>query len=158
MQGSNEVFEQTIRSLEGRFPQVAAEVRDEVNRGRLVKGADLPESERAVRQDRLTAKKLGRITKDEMAVVAYTDDERLALLCEAILTLAQTMTTTRRTLLKMMDLHGIDGNQIVFAEPDEVESEMLYVNLSDELGTTEQALTQITEILRPALQEVGTWH
>ncbi len=136
---------------------MAAEVRDEVNRGRLVKGADLPEGERVVRQDRLTAKKLGRITKDEMAVVAYTDDERLALLCEAILTLAQTMTATRGTLLKMIDRHGIDGSQVVFAEPDEAESERLYINLSDELAAAKQALAQVTEILQPALQEVGTW-
>jgi hypothetical protein len=155
MQPNAEVFERTIRTLNESFSDVAAQVREEVNRGRLVKSSDLSEADRTSREDRLSEKRLGRISKDEIAVVAYGNDEKVILLCEAVLSLAKTMTATRSVLLNMARIHGLSGMEIVFTEPDESDSESLRINLADELTTTKEALSKVSGYLQPVLQEVG---
>ncbi len=69
MQDSAEIYEELIGRLEAAAAPVAVQVREEVGRGRLVKGSKLPEGERQERQFRLSEAKLGRITDDEMAVL-----------------------------------------------------------------------------------------
>jgi hypothetical protein len=96
MQDSAEIYEELIRRVEERAPSLATQIREEVARGRLVQGSKLPEGERQERQSRLVEANLGRIGKDDMAVLPYTADERLALFSQTLLTLAQTMTESRR--------------------------------------------------------------
>ncbi|ROO51250.1 hypothetical protein EDC02_6122 [Micromonospora sp. Llam0] len=76
--GSAEVVDQIMRTLDRELPDIAAQIREEITRGRMVKGSKLPERIRQDRQDALKAQRLGRIGKDELADVPYTGDESLA--------------------------------------------------------------------------------
>jgi len=148
VQEGAESYDELIALLEDRLgTPLAAQIRDEVARGRLVQGSQLPEHQE--RQSRLAQAKLARIRNDEMAELLYTGDERLALLCQALLTLAQTMTETRRALLSL-------AREVRFAEPDG--TEVVGFDLNDELAKAEQALSQVSSLLEPVRQEVGVWH
>jgi len=155
MQESAEIYEELIRRVGERSDSLAAQIREEVARGRLVPGSKLPEGEREERQSRLAEAKLGRIGKDEMAVLPYTGDERLALLCQALLTLAQTMTESRRTLLELTTDNDLPHPRVLFTEPDETDS--IEFDLPVELSNAERALGQVTNLLRPVQEEVGRW-
>jgi hypothetical protein len=155
MQESAEIYEELIRQVEERAAPVATQIREEVARGRLVQGSKLPEGERQERQFRLTEAKLGRIGKDEMAVLPYTGDERLALLCETLLTLARTMTESRRAVLELVTDYELPHTQIRFTEPDETEA--VEFDLAVELAKAEQALEQVSYRLQPVQEEVGRW-
>jgi hypothetical protein len=152
---SAEIYEELIRRIEERAAPLAAQIREEVARGRLVQGSKLPESERQERQSRLVEAKLGRIGKDEMAVLPYTGDERLALLCQTLLTLAQTMTESRRTLLELATEHDLLHTHVRFTEPNE--TEVAEFDLTAELSRAEQALARVNALLEPVREEVGVW-
>jgi hypothetical protein len=155
MQESAEIYEELIRRVGERSESLAAQIREEVARGRLVQGSKLPEGEREERQSRLAEAKLGRIGKDEMAVLPYTGDERLALLCQALLTLAQTMTESRRALLELTTDNDLPHTRVLFTQPDETGSAEF--DLPVELSNAERALEQVTNLLGPVQEEVGRW-
>lgn len=158
MQDSAEIYEELIRRLEAAaIAPVAVQVREEVGRGRLVKGAKLPEGERQERQSRLSEAKLGRITDDEMAVLPYSGDQRLALLCETLLTLAETMAASRRAVLTFATHHDLPSRFVEFRAPDEVEAETAHADLEADVAKAEQALAQVRQVVQPLRQEVGTW-
>lgn len=155
MQGSDEAYEELIRRIEERFVPLAVQIREEVARGRWVQGAELPESERQERQVRLVEAKLGRLGRDDMAVVAYTGDERLALLCQSLLTLAQTMTESRRALLEPTTDHDLPHTRTRFTEPDETDPTEF--DLTVELSAAEHALEQVASLLGRVQEKAGIW-
>ncbi len=157
VEGSAEVYEDLIRRVEVAAAPVAGQVRDEVTRGRLVKGSKLPAGERQARQSRLSEHKLGRISDDEMAVMPYTGDQRLALLCDTLLTLAQTMAASRRAVLAFAADHEIQSRFVEFADPDEVDTQTVHIDLEAEAAKAEQVLARVRELVAPVGQEVGTW-
>jgi hypothetical protein len=155
VQDSAEIYEELLGRVEERAAPLAAQIREEVARGRLVQGSKLPEDERHERQFRLAEANLGRIGKDDMAVLPYTGDERLALLCQTLLALAQTMTESRRALLEVAIGHDLPHTQLRFTEPDETQA--VEFDLAAELSRAEQALGRVKSLLEPVRQEVGEW-
>jgi hypothetical protein len=121
----------------------------------LVQESKLPQGERDERQSRLTEANLEKIKRNEMAVVPYTGDERLALLCQTLLTLAQTMTESRRALLELAVDHNLPHTQIQFTEPNEVG--IIEFDLAADLPQAEIAFADVKSALEPVLQEVGGW-
>ncbi|XVU22084.1 hypothetical protein ACQPZJ_33095 [Actinoplanes sp. CA-054009] len=155
LQESAEIYDELIRRIEERSSPLAAQIREEIARGRLVQGSKLPEGERDKRQARLSESKLGRLGKDEMAVLPYTGDERLALLCEALLTLAETMAESRRALLELTTEHDLAHSRVEFIDPDEAEAAEF--DLEDEHSRAARGLAEVKRLLEPAREEVGTW-
>lgn len=98
---------------------------------------------------------LGRISKDDMAVLPYSGDERLALLCQTLITLAESMRGTRRTLLDLTTKHGLPNATLQFTEPDE--TEILEFDLNHEVVVANQAWEQVIAALAPIQEEVGVW-
>ncbi len=159
MQGSAEVVDEILRTLDRELPDIAAQIREEIARGRMVKGSKLPESIRQDRQDALTAQRLGRIGKDELAEVPYTDDESLAILCDTLLTLAHSLTANRRALLGLLVDHGIHSGHVTFAQPDETQTaEPSSLQIEGEAGRAEVMFRRVRSLIEPAREEVGSWH
>ena len=169
MEDSERIYDELIEFLDERVNGLAAQIREEVGRGKLIKGTLLPEDDRQERQERLSEHNLARIAKNELTVLPYTGDERLALLCETLLTLARTMTESRRALIELAgsrDEHPASDAtvglasipqplRISFSEPDGSQQEGF--ELSEELARTENALAQVASLLAPVREEVGTW-
>src|SRR5690348_8998762 len=61
----------------------------------------LASSDLAEREDRLKDAKAGKLGQGDVAVVAYSDDEQLRILLEAIEKLAATMVESRRSLVEL---------------------------------------------------------
>lgn len=156
MEDSASIFDELLRLLEELAAPLAAQIRDEVTRGRLVEGQQLPTLDQQERQSRLKEANLGRIAKDELAVVQYSGDERLALLCETLLTLANSMTESRRALLEFTNAHGMPHAHIRFALDDDTHA--LELDLEREVTSAEAALAKVRAALGPVREEVGTWH
>ncbi|RAO00781.1 hypothetical protein [Micromonospora noduli] len=159
VQGSAEVVDEILRTLDRELPDIAAQIREEITRGRMVKGSKLPESIRQDRQDALKAQRLGGIGKDELAEVPYTDDESLAILCDTLLTLAHSLTANRRALLGLLVDHGIQSSHVTFAQPDETQTaEPSSLQVEGESGRAEAMFGRVKSLIEPAREEVGSWH
>jgi hypothetical protein len=174
VQESAEIYEELIGTLEERIPSVAAQIREEVGRGRLLPGPSLSDPEREFRESRLHQAKLGRIAKEDIAVVPYSGDDRLALLCHTLLNLAETMTESRRAILKLFNSDHIQTARVLFVEPSQggatgLETEapgeltggdgngIIEIDLAVELPAVEQTLALVSRLLEPVHEEVGEW-
>jgi hypothetical protein len=172
VQESAEIYEELIGTLEERIPSVAAQIREEVARGRLLPGPNLSDPEREFRESRLHQAKLGRIAKEDIAVVPYSGDDRLALLCHTLLNLAETMTESRRAILELFNSDHIQTARVLFVEPREggatgLETEapgeptggdgIIEIDLAVELPAVEQTLALVRRLLEPVYEEVGEW-
>ncbi|WP_018215952.1 hypothetical protein [Salinispora vitiensis] len=159
VQGSAEVVDEILRNLDRELPDIAAQIREEIARGRMVKGSKLPERVRQDRQGALTAQRLGRIGENELAEVPYTDDESLAILCDTLLTLARSLAANRRALLNLLVDHGIQSGHVTFAQPDETQTaEPTSLQVEGETGRAEVMFGRVKGLLGPAREEVGSWH
>ncbi len=87
----------------------------------------------------------------------YSGDQRLALLCETLLTLAETMAASRRAVLTFATHHDLPSRFVEFRAPDDVEAETAHSDLEAEVAKAEQALARVREVVQPLRQEVGTW-
>lgn len=174
MQDSAEIYEELIGTLEERIPSVAAQIREEVARGRLFPGPKLSGQDREFREFRLHEARLGRIAKDDIAVVPYSGDDRLALLCQTLLGLAESMAESRRAILELFNSDHMQTARVRFVEPSEGGAtgfeteepgepigengnEIIDIDLAVELPAAEQTLDLVRRLLEPVHQEVGEW-
>lgn len=107
-----------MERLTAELPDLAAQLDQELKRGRAVSGQKLRHEERHERASRLKEARLPALGETDVAVIPYSEEERMELIREALLTLAETMYVSRRTALKMTterDMH----QAIQFGDPEE---------------------------------------
>jgi hypothetical protein len=63
MDGSGDAYQYLIQRLSEVLPDIAAQVRQETGRGRVISGSKLPTSDREVRETRMEQANAGRIGK-----------------------------------------------------------------------------------------------
>jgi hypothetical protein len=152
MDGSGEAYQHLMQRLAEALPDVAAQVRDEVARGRVVPSSKLSGPEREERETRMTEAKVGRLGKADVASVPYSDDERLTVLIDALIRTATTMRASREALLGLASEYGYDKRVIIFDEPDE--TARVEVALADEVQAARQVAETVDAELRPAADEL----
>ena len=102
MDNSGEIYLDLLDRLRRDLPEVADQIKSEVIEGRRVVTETLSESERTDRAAKM--RDVGsRISKEDLATVPYTDDERLALLVEALLCLGSSMATDREAVAGLLE-------------------------------------------------------
>jgi hypothetical protein len=153
-------YEDVMEDLRHRLPDVAAQLEDEVLRGRPISVSQLSLSDRADRQENLREAeaqgmgKLQGIGVKDVAVVPYSEEERLDLVCRALVRLAETMHGSRLQLLKLAEHHQVESSTLIFTLPESQEGQHLL--LPDEVSATEDALTKVRRLLLPWLEREGT--
>jgi hypothetical protein len=111
-------YESIMEQLRENMPTLADQLDQEVRHGRAVSEQELrQEGEYEERASRLAATDLPGLGKNDVAVIPYTGDERIELIREALVTLAETMYATRRTALKTAMAHEM-GLEIQFGDPE----------------------------------------
>jgi hypothetical protein len=150
MDGSNDAYQYLIQRISAVLPDIAVQIREEVGRGRVVLGSKLPTTDRHVRETRMEQANVGRIGKSDVVSVEYTDDEKLALLIDAVLCLAGTMLTSREAVAHLGD--HLDA-PLVFEAPDG--SDRAEITLDQDIGSLSEKVEMVNRLLVPALEELG---
>jgi hypothetical protein len=150
MDGSGNAYQYLIQRINEALPDVAMQVRDEVSRGRVVLGLKLSTTDRHVRETRMEQANAGKIGKSDVVSVEYTDDEKLALLIEAVICLAGTMLTSREAVAHLRDHPDAP---LVFEEPDG--SDRVEITLDQDVNSLSEKVAMVNSLLIPALQELG---
>ncbi|MGA4540883.1 hypothetical protein ACPA54_12880 [Uniformispora flossi] len=145
MATSYEPYEAIMTRLRAEMPSLADQLDQEVRHGRAVSEQGLRQEGRyEERASRLAATELPPLGKTDVAVIPYTDDERIELVREALLTLAETMYATRNAALQTARAHGLEP-EIQFGDPElEVPTR---ISLSDETPLARVALQKVRELL-----------
>ncbi|CAL9490770.1 hypothetical protein SUDANB15_03214 [Streptomyces sp. enrichment culture] len=102
------------------------------------------EGQYAARASRLAETELPPIGKTDVAVIPYTGDERIELIRRMLLTLAETMYTSRKVMLDMAAAEGMDPI-IRFGDP-ELETPSS-IDLKAETAQTHLALEIVRNLL-----------
>ncbi|KJE23085.1 hypothetical protein FF36_02513 [Frankia torreyi] len=155
MEQSGEIYEELMLQVEGLSGEIAQQLRAEVTRGRLVRGFELSARERRLRDQRITDTESARIGRADVAVIEYDGDQRLRLLCEALVTAARTMAASRRALIGLLELTDLSGNQIVFADEDDPSPRVL--NIGVQAREAEWRRGIVEQELAPLQQELSSW-
>lgn len=153
MEGSSEAYDELIESVAERMPDVAAEVRAEVLRGRSVPASRIATGDREVRQQLLAEQHLGRINSKDVIAEPYDDDGRLILLLEALHTLTASMSAARLTLESFGHQHNLHGPYVSFFDPDQIAPERPDVTTFSQPAI--RALDQATDIINAAIHDAG---
>jgi hypothetical protein len=93
---------------------------------------------------------VGRMGRADIVSVAYTEDERLALLIDALIRLASTMETSRKAVT---ELENSQPSVLIFEEPDQ--SDLVEFSVSQDLSSLGGTTESVERILAPALEELG---
>jgi hypothetical protein len=152
MDGSGDAYQYLIQRLSEVLPDIADQVRQETGRGRVIAGSKLQTSDREVRETRMEQANAGRIGKSDILSVDYGDDERLALLIEALICLASTMQASRQAVVDLRGHLGTD-TPLVFEEPDG--ADRIEVPLSRDIESLTVATAMVEQLLAPALEELA---
>lgn len=138
-------YESIISQLWAEMPALADQLDQEVRHGRSVTEKELRhEGLYEERASRLAATELSALGKNDVAVIPYTDEERMELIRKALLTLAETMYRTRQAALKTA-VQGAMELEIQFGDPDlEIPSR---IDLQDETEQAHIALQTVRELL-----------
>jgi hypothetical protein len=152
MDESGAAYQLLIERVAEQFPEVAAQVRDEVARGRVVLGSQLSGAERELRETRMREAKVGKIAKADVVSVEYSDDEQLALLLGAIICLAETMLSSRQAVVALETRDQLTAS-LVFEEPDG--SGHTEIALQQDIRSLRDAAAAVDRLLSPALEELG---
>ncbi|MET9529734.1 hypothetical protein ABZY02_04065 [Streptomyces sp. NPDC006649] len=139
-------YESLMTRLREEIPGLADQLDEEVRHGRVVSAQDhlQEEGQYYERASRLAATKLPALGQGDIAVIPYTGEERLQLVREAVLTLAETMYATRKSVLDTVRERGM-GSGIEFGDPElEVPSQL---DLQAETAQAWAALQTVRELL-----------
>lgn len=156
---NNDSYDEILDELKRRLPGLAQQLEDEILRGRTVAGSDLDDDDKARRWANLraaevrTAGKLKGIEDGDVAVVPYSEDERLNLIWHALLRLAETMHGSRTEILELARMHEVASPRLSFERPDGAESEE--VSLNDEVSVTSEVLTKVRRLFEPWTRNGG---
>lgn len=107
IENPDEAYRWLLDRLREALPDVARQLEEEVARGRRVGASSLPEADRARVQERLKGAG-SRMTKEDLASVDYSGQERLALLIEAVDRLGSSMVASRDALVRLLDRQEAD--------------------------------------------------
>lgn len=111
-------FARIMRQLRERLPDLADQLSQEVRQGRVASEQRLKQvGEYEARASRLAAAELPPMGKTDIAVLPYTEDERIELVRVALLTLAETMYASRRASLDIAVAREMDLT-IRFGDPE----------------------------------------
>ncbi|MGW3060781.1 hypothetical protein ACWC98_33355 [Streptomyces goshikiensis] len=138
-------FARIMTQLAEELPDLADQLKQEVRQGRVASEQRLrQEGEYEARASRLAEAELPPLGKADIAVLPYTDDERLELVRSALLTLAETMYASRKAALDIATKREMELT-IEFGDP---ELELLsYLDLKAETERARVALTTVQELL-----------
>ena len=150
MDGSGDAYQHLIQRISERLPDIATQVREEVGRGRVVLGSKLATTDRHVRETRMEQANVGKIAKSDVISVEYNDDEKLALLIDAVMCLAGTMLTSREAVVHLGDRADAP---LVFEEPDG--SDRVEIILDHDISSLSEKVALVNRLLVPALEELG---
>lgn len=138
-------FARIMTQLAEELPDLAGQLKQEVRHGRVASEQRLrQEGEYEARASRLAEAELPPLGKTDIAVLPYTDDERVELVRSALLTLAKTMYASRKAALDIASTRGMELT-IEFGDP-ELES-ISYLDLKAETERARVALTTVRELL-----------
>lgn len=140
-----ERYETIMARLREEMPRLADELDQEVRHGRAVSENDLRQEGRyEERASRLAETELPPLGRNDVSVIPYTGDERIELIREALLTLAETMYATRNSALKLAMERRMEP-EIRFGDPElEVPSR---VDLQEETERAHTALRTVQGLL-----------
>lgn len=151
MEGSGAIYERLLDRLREELPTLAQQVDEEVRRGRRAPTDTLSEPDRHMREIKM--REAGtRISNEDIASVQYSDDERLALLIEALLHLGSSMATSREAVAKALYENDLPPT-IRFRTEEELEAEV-EIDVGREATTARDSFDEIVEPLRRALEDL----
>ncbi len=149
MEGSGQAYNVLIEQINAVFPDVARQIREEVGRGTRDEDTEYSSS-------------LGMYGKpstpavSEVALRKYTDDERLEILLDAVISLAKTSSESRRAIVDLLNptTGRPEANQrITFADPvtgsDTLTTTIAALDPTSQLTDTVAALTAAMDSIRP---------
>jgi hypothetical protein len=151
MDNSGEIYLDLLDRLRRDLPEVADQIESEVIEGRRVVTETLSESERTDRAAKM--RDVGsRISKEDLATVPYTDDERLALLVEALLCLGSAMATDREAVAGLLEEQQAHPTiRLRSEETTQVDTEF---DIAAEATTAREVYHAVSDPLRQALAEL----
>ncbi|MFI1768846.1 hypothetical protein ACH41H_43385 [Streptomyces sp. NPDC020800] len=151
MSVENEQYAFVMERLRADIPELAAQLDQELKRGRAVSGQKLQREERHERASRLEEAHLPALGKTDVAVIPYSGEERVELIRDALLTLAETMYTSRQAALKLTMEWGLE-QEIRFGDPEEENPSFIY--LPEETEHAQTVLATVRELLSEGLDEM----
>ena len=151
MEGSGEIYLQLLERLRREMPQVAAQIEAEVAEGRRVAALTLSEPDRIQRASKMRITG-SRISKDDLATVPYGDDERLALLIEALLRLGSSMAADREALTEF--LREQQAPNILRFRSEESTQADSEIDIHAESIRARAVFREVSEPLRQAMAEL----
>lgn len=152
MDGSGEAYELLLERLFEVLPDIATQIAEEVNRGRLVPATSLPRADMEARAVRMRDFDTNdRVSKNDLASIPYSDDERLAVLVDALIRTAGTMLGTRKAV---SELSGASPRNSTVTFVDPTTDADIEVDLAEEISLTSSLEEQVATILTPILREL----
>ncbi|MFE8944450.1 hypothetical protein [Streptomyces sp. NPDC007856] len=138
-------FARVMARLREELPSLADELSQEVRQGRVASEQRLKqEGEYEARASRLAEAELPPLGKTDIAVLPYTDEERIELVRSALLTMAETMYASRKALLDLTMERQMETT-IRFGDP-ELESPT-HLDLKAEMERARIARRIVRELL-----------
>ena len=138
-------YQQLLERLASELPDLAAQLSEEVGRGRRLTKSELGADDLEGRQHRLSESHFERLGSRDVAMVPYTEDERLDLGADVILTQARAMYSSRQAILEMIESQGIESRSVTFTDSEGVGGEPIM--LDTEVPQTERMYTAILRLL-----------
>lgn len=151
MSVESEQYAFVMERLKADFPDLAAQLDQELKRGRAVSGQKLRREERHERASRLEEAHLPALGKTDVAVIPYSGEERVELIRDALLTLAETMYASRQAALKLTMERGME-QEIRFGDPEEENPSLIY--LPEETEHARAVLATVRDLLSEGLDEM----
>ncbi|MEU1667408.1 hypothetical protein ABZ547_28260 [Streptomyces sparsogenes] len=151
MSVDDEQYVLVMERLKAEIPDLAAQLEQELKRGRAVSGQKLQHEERHERASRLEAAHLPALGKTDVAVIPYSGEERVELIRDALLTLAETMYASREAALKLTMERGIE-REIRFGDPEEENPS--FIHLREETERAGAVLETVRDLLSEGLDEM----
>ncbi|MBE8517483.1 hypothetical protein ILP97_08195 [Amycolatopsis sp. H6(2020)] len=153
MDVNDEWYARVMGELRDRIPGLADQVDREVRYGRSVSEKGLRDEGRyEERATRLAETNLAPLGKKDVAVVPYTDDERIELVRQALLTLAKTMYASRQSVRSELRGLGVRST-VTFAEPEpEPEtaaglSDETVIDMDEQVDSARETLREVQDLL-----------
>lgn len=151
MDNSGRAYQELLRRIRDELPEVAAQIEDEVARGRRVTGEALAKPDRDERGERM--KPTGsRISKEDLIWLPYSDDQQLGLLVTAVLRTLSTATTSRAALAGLLNRNDLQ-EVVEFADEGSADA-AAEIDVGAEAVIAQQALEIVRADLEEALEEL----
>ncbi|MDX8056335.1 hypothetical protein SK571_43765 [Lentzea sp. BCCO 10_0798] len=154
MATNDELYARIMERLGSEMPDLATQLKQEVRHGRVVSEKGLRQEGRyEERASRLAVSDLAPLGKTDVAAIPYTGDERLRLVCAALVTLAEAAYSSRRELLRMSQ--EFQTRPVVQFSSDDDPGDTAVVDLAGETAAAERTFNAVRELLADFAAEGG---